>query len=393
MKEKKLPLTTTIISSVITLALGLLVGLNWTSIISQFGPYLGIRQSDTPDFSSLESLYSKLSANFDGDITPESALEGAKRGLVESAGDPFTYFMSRTDADDFYKDLNGEVGAGIGIELGLRDGWVRVLRTLEDNPARAAGLLAGDIIYKVDGEDVSTFTADKVAEKIRGEPGSEVTVTIARGGDELKFTMTRERINNVSAYVTYKGDVAVLTISRFDADTGRLAKQLANGIVEKGIDKIILDLRGNGGGYVTAARDVASLWVDGDLVVTQKTQQGLNVKETYANRGEAILKGKRTIVLTNGSTASASEIVAGALRDYDLATIIGEKSFGKGSMQELMDLGNGTLLRVTIAHWYTPKGTNIDHSGISPDTEVPRTFDDINLSRDPQLDKALDLLK
>ena len=393
MKSKKISLTTTIISATITLTLGLLIGLNWTTLLDQFGPYLGIKRSADIDFSSLNSLYRKLSANFDGTITPEDALEGAKRGLVEAAGDSFTYYMSQTEANDFYDTLSGEVGAGIGVELGLRDGWVKILRTLPDNPARRAGLLAGDIIYKVDDEDVATLTAEKVAEKIRGEPGSEVTVTVARNGERLSFTMTRERINNLSAYVTYKGDIAILTVSRFDSDTGSLTKELASEIIEKNINKIILDLRGNGGGFVSAARDVASLWIDGKLVVTQKTQLGFNVKDTYANRGQAVFSGKQTVVLMNPSSASASEIVAGALKDYNLATIIGESSFGKGSMQELIELSGGALLRVTVARWYTPKGTNIDHSGIKPDIEAVRTFDDINHDRDPQLDRALEFLK
>ena len=392
MKNKQVKLTTAITTAAITLFIGLITGINWIDLSTKFGPYLGLRPDANIDFSDLNDVYHTLTRHFDGTLTKEDALEGAKRGLVGAAGDPYTYYMSKTEASDFFRDLSGDVGAGVGIELGERDGWVKVLRTLEGNPARAAGILAGDIIYKVNGENVTTLTSDKVAEKIRGDIGSVVVLTLVRDNKELEFTITRERINNVSAYVTYQGDVAILTLSRFDSDTGTLTRRLAKEIIDHGSTKIILDLRGNGGGYVTAARDVASLWIDGDLVVTQKTELGFQAKDTYANRGQAVLKNLPTVVLVNGATASASEIVAGALKDYDLATIIGEKSFGKGSMQELLELRHGGLLRVTIARWYTPKGISIDHSGITPDIEVARSFDDINRDIDPQLQKALDTL-
>ncbi len=392
-RSKKVSLPTTIVAAIVTLAIGLLIGLNWNTLLNQFGPYLGIRKTSDIDFSSLNNIYHALVDNFDGNITPEAALEGAKAGLVASARDPYTYYLSKTDADDFYKDLNGDVGAGIGIELGLRDGWIKVLRTLEGNPAREAGILAGDIIYKVNNEVVADKSSEEVAERIRGQFGSEVTVTVSRDGQELAFTMTREKINNQSAHITYRDDKAIIVVSRFDADTGTLVRRLAQDAVDKGISKFILDLRGNGGGYVSAARDVASLWIDGEKVVTQRTEAGFNAKDTYANRNQAILKDKSTVVLMNSSSASASEIVAGALKDYGQALILGEKSYGKGSMQELVDLGGGELLRVTIAKWYTPKGTSIDKSGIAPDIEVARTFDDINHERDPQLDRALETLK
>ncbi len=384
--EKKVNLTTTIIVAAIALFGGLLAGANWDKIESYFGMK---KQVANVDFSALNSVYEKLAENYDGDLDKTKIIEEAKRGLVKAAGDDYTYYLTAAEAEEFEKDLNGDVGAGIGVEIGQRDGYVKVLRTTPDNPARKAGVLAGDIIYKADDEDISTLTVDEVAKKLRGAAGTKVKLTVVRGSEEKSFELTRETINNVSVYADYEGKTAIITISRFDQDTGRLAREKAQEAIDKGCDKFIIDLRGNGGGYVSAAKEVASLWIDGKIVVEQKSGNGLYDEKTYANRNQAILAGKKTIVLTNGSTASASEIVAGALKDYGLATLIGEKTFGKGSVQALESFTTGEMLRVTVAKWYTPNGKNINHEGIEPDKKVERSFEQINKEEDPQLDAAL----
>ena len=387
--EKKVNLTTTIIVSAITLAFGLLIGLNSNTILNVFGPYLGGKRPTTVDFSSLTDLYNQLTSKYDGSISPEKAIQEAKRGMVNAAGDPYTYYMTASEAEEFNKDLNGDVGAGIGVEIGQRDGLVKVLRTTPDNPARRAGILAGDIIYKADGEDISSLSVEEVAKKLRGQAGSTVVLTVVRNNEEKEFTLTRETINNVSVYTEYKGDTAILTITRFDENTGELAREKAQEIVNRGSKKVILDLRGNGGGYVSSAKEVASLWISGDIIMEQKSSSGFYNQKYYADRDKALLANIKTVVLVNGSTASASEIVAGALKDYDKATLIGEKTYGKGSVQTLETLSGGEVLRVTIAKWYTPKGVNINKEGITPDKEVERTFDQINKEEDPQLDAAL----
>jgi carboxyl-terminal processing protease len=384
--EKKVNLTTTIIVAAIALFGGLLAGANWDKIESYFGMK---KQVANVDFSALNSVYEKLAENYDGDLDKTKIIEEAKRGLVKAAGDDYTYYLTAAEAEEFEKDLNGDVGAGIGVEIGQRDGYVKVLRTTPDNPARKAGVLAGDIIYKANDEDISTLTVDEVAKKLRGAAGTKVKLTVVRGSEEKSFELTRETINNVSVYADYKDKTAIITISRFDQDTGRLAREKAQEAINKGCDKFIIDLRGNGGGYVSAAKEVASLWIDGKIVVEQKSGNGLYDEKTYANRNQAILAGKKTIVLTNGSTASASEIVAGALKDYGLATLIGEKTFGKGSVQALESFTTGEMLRVTVAKWYTPNGKNINHEGIEPDKKVERSFEQINKEEDPQLDAAL----
>ena len=388
--EKKVSLANVIIICFITLLVGFGVGVNWKSISSSFNAYLGGKTTAEIDFSSLNDVYQSLAQNYDGNIDPKKVIEEAKRGLVNASGDKYTYYLTAQEAKEFKADLNGEVGAGIGVEIGERDGYVKVLRTTPDNPARRAGVLAGDIIYKANDEDISGLSVDEVAKKLRGEEGTTVKLTVVRNNQEVSFDLVRETINNVSAYINYRDNAAILTISRFDLDTGSLAKQLAQEAIDRGVDKIIVDLRGNGGGYVSSAKEVASLWLNGDLVVSQKSSNGLYSEDTYAKSGMAILKDVKTIVLINGSTASASEIVAGALKDYNKATLIGEQTYGKGSVQSLEELPNGELLRVTIAKWYTPKGKNINGAGIAPDIVVERTFEQVNKEIDPQLDAALE---
>ena len=388
--EKKVNLTTTVIVAAVTMAIGVIIGINFDKISNNINTALGNRAATSISFDELNDVYGELSSSFDGSLDRKKVIEEAKRGLVNAAGDKYTYYMNAKEAEEFDKELEGDVGAGIGVEIGERDGLVKVLRTTPDNPARKAGVLAGDIIYKADDEDISGLGVEDVAKKLRGEAGTKVKLTVMRDNKEVSFDLVREIINNVSVYSDYKGDAAIITITRFDSDTGKLAREKAQEAIDKKVKKVIIDLRGNGGGYVTAAQEVASLWVEsGKLIVEQKSQSGLYNEKVYAKGGSAILKNTKTIVLVNGSTASASEIVAGALQDYDLAKLIGEKTYGKGSVQALQKLTGGELLRVTVAKWYTPKGKNINGEGIVPDKEVERTFDQINKEEDPQLDAAL----
>lgn len=387
-KEKKVSLGNAIIVSAIIGVFCGIIGANWNNIFGGFAPYLGLSDTSSRiDWTPLNEVYNKLAVSYNGEIDKNAVIEGAKKGLVDALGDVYTTYMSAEKASDFYDDLHGNVGAGIGVEMGLRDGYVRVLRTLPDNPAKRAGVLAGDIIYKVNGEEVWSLDVEEISKKVRGESGTEVTVTMVRDGKEIDFKMTREQINNVSAYVDYSGHTAIVTVTRFDNDTGTKVQQMADEFAGKGINKVILDLRGNGGGYVSAAQDLLSLWIDGEKVLEQKSLHYGNTV-TNALSGKAILKDMKTIVLVNGSTASASEIVAGALQDYGKATILGEKTYGKGVVQNLFDLSNGTLLKVTTAEWYTPNDRSINKEGITPDVEVTRSYEDINAMRDPQLDKA-----
>ena len=388
-KEKQTSLGNAIIISVVMLVIGLTLGLNWKSWFGDFAPYLGFEKdhSSEVDWSGLDEVYNKLANYYDGEIVRSKIIEGAKKGLTDALGDVYTVYMDAEEAKEFDDDLHGNVGAGIGVEMGLRDGYVRVLRTLPDNPARKAGILAGDILYKVDGEEVYSLSTEEISKKVRGEEGTEVEVTVVRDGEEKTFKMKREIINNVSAYVEYDGSTAIVTVTRFDEDTGTMVQKFAKEFEKKGVKKVILDLRGNGGGYVNAAKDLLSLWINGDTILVQKSKHS-DDKKTTSDTNKAILSDMKTIVLVNGSTASASEIVAGALQDYEKATVVGETTYGKGVVQNLFDFNDGSKLKVTTASWYTPKERSINKTGIEPDVKVERSYEDINAMRDPQMDKA-----
>ncbi|MBQ6130703.1 S41 family peptidase [Candidatus Saccharibacteria bacterium] len=391
-KPQKISLSGAIIAAALTLVVGFFLG----KAFDNYSPYLGgkISSEKSISWSDLNEVYNSLVSNYDGEITKADIIEGAKKGLVSAVGDQYTVYMTRDESTEFNKSLHGDVGAGVGIEMGLRDGYVRVLRTLPDNPARKAGVLAGDIIYKIDDEEVYTWSTENIALKLRGEAGTSVKLTVARDGEEKSFDLVRETINNVSAYYDFKGDkkdIAVITINRFDTDTGTLVQSFANDILNHNVKKIILDLRNNGGGYVSAARDLLSLWLDGEKVLIQKSKLSSADEITYSSKNQALFANTKTVVLVNGSTASASEIVTGALKDYEKATVLGETTFGKGVVQTMLDLSAGTTLKVTTAHWYTPLGNTINETGIEPDVEVVNTYDDTNHSRDPQMDKALEL--
>lgn len=389
-KEKKTSLGNAIIIGAVMAVIGIVVGANWNNLLGSFSPYLGGKVSSSVDWSALDEVYDKLAATYNGEVSVEKMIAGAKEGMVEALGDVYTAYLDAEKAADFYDDLHGNVGSGVGVELGLRDGYVRVLRTLPDNPARKAGVLAGDIVYKIDGEEVWTWSSDEIARKLRGEAGSKVTLTVARSGKELDFDMIREEINNVSAYVEYDGSTAIVTVVRFDSDTGTKVQKMARDFAGKGINKVILDLRSNGGGYVSAAQDLLALWLDGKKMYVQKSLHYGNMTTSTAS-GKAILSEMKTVVLVNGTTASASEIVVGALQDYGKATIVGEKTYGKGVVQSLFNLSDGATLKVTTADWYTPLDRSINGEGITPDIEVERSYEDINKMRDPQMDKAKEL--
>ena len=388
-ETKKVNLGSALVGGFIALVIGVFIGIGWNKIAPNFLPYLGFKITATNDWSELDEVYSELVSKYDVAVDKASAIEGAKKGIAASVGDVYTAYMTAEEATDFNKSLHGEVGSGIGVVLAKRDGYIRIVRTLPDNPASKAGVLAGDIIYKINGESVYNLEADEIATKLRGTSGTEVGLSVVRDGEEKSFKMTREEINNVSAYLEYNGNTAIIHVTRFDNDTGKLVRDFTKEFKSKNIDKVILDLRDNGGGYVSAAKDLLSLWIDSKAVLVQKSSK-LPEETTYASHGVADLADMKTVVLVNGSTASASEIVAGALKDYDKATLIGEKTYGKGVVQQLVNLSGGTLLKVTTAHWYTPNGNTINGTGITPDIEVTRSYEDINKSRDPQLDRALE---
>ncbi|MAU34277.1 peptidase S41 [Candidatus Saccharibacteria bacterium] len=391
-RTQRIPTAAVIIAFILTLGLGYAVGTFNSQIVGFIGPLIGIKaHTGTLDLSSVQSTYQALKTHYDGKLDDAALIEGASRGLVEAAGDDYTQYFSAPEAEQFSDDLSGNIGGGIGVELGTRNDVVTVVRTLPGNPGAEAGLLAGDIITAVNDESALEWSLDDVVSRVRGEIGTTVKLSVLRGDEEKDFTITRAEITSPSVYSSVEDGIGYLTISRFDQQTASLARQAARSFADQNVRGVVVDLRGNGGGYLTAAQEVAGIWLDRKVVVTERSGDRV-VDELYSS-SSPILNGVPTMVLVDSTSASASEIVAGALQEYGAATLIGDTTFGKGSVQQLINLPDGAQLKVTIARWYTPKGKNISETGIEPDVSVERTFDDVNAGRDPQREAATERLR
>lgn len=371
----------------LAVTVGYATGTRNDQIVGVVGPALGFKvETGTIDLSSVQATYRQLKANFDGDLDTKALINGASRGLVAAAGDPYTIFMDSKEAQEFNNELNGEIGGGIGAEIGNRDSKPTVIRVLADTPAQKAGVLAGDVIAAVNDLSTEKWSVDDTVTKIRGDIGTTVKITVLRDGQPKQFTITREKITSPSVESKMDGQIGILTLHRFDKTTTDDAKAAVQDFKNKGAKAVILDLRGNGGGLLTSAQDVAGIWLRDKVVVSERT--GGKVTDELRSGNNPLLENVPTVVLVNGSSASASEIVAGALQDHGAATLIGEKTFGKGSVQQPIQMANGSILKVTIARWYTPNGKNINKEGIAPNKVVELTFDDANAGRDPQMDAA-----
>ena len=345
------------------------------------------------NYSSLDEVYNLLNKDFDGTIDKQKLIEGAKSGLVSATGDPYTEYFSPQDAKDFNNQLSGSF-TGIGAELGTNsNNDIVIVSPLSGYPAQAAGLKPNDVIAAVDGQSTSGMSVDSVVRKIRGPAGSKVTLTIIRGAAAAQqITITRAKITVASVTSSISGQIGYMKISQFTDDTPGLAQKAAQDFTSKGVKAVILDLRGDPGGYLDGAVSVSSLWLpSGKTVVSER--RGGTVLDTLTAQGGDILYGLPTVVLLDEGSASASEITAGALHDNNAAKIVGAKSFGKGSVQEVENLADGSELKVTVARWYTPDGKNIDKQGIKPDVAVSISDDDVKAGRDPQKDKATQILQ
>ena len=390
-RQRKVSQGVFLASLVLAIIVSFAAGTRSEEIYQIAAPIFGIKVAKQPlDTEVMKEAYRQLAANYDGDLDANKLSDGAARGMVKAVGDDYTTFLDKEEAAEFNKSLNGEV-SGIGAEIGVRNLQPTVLRVLDDSPAKKAGLKTGDIFVAVNGTSVAGETASGVADKVTGEAGTTVKLTMRRGSESLDFSITRAQISDPSVRWSVSDDIGILTISRFDDNTGSLARKAAKEFIDKGVKSVIVDLRNNGGGYLTAAQEVASLWLDsGKTVVTEKSRG--QVTETVKASGNPTLKGKKTIVLVNGSSASASEIVAGALKDYQAATLVGEKTFGKGTVQKVINLSDDRILKVTVARWYTPQDRNITKEGIQPNQTVKMSSDDNNAGRDPQMARAKELV-
>ncbi|MDD3066480.1 MAG: S41 family peptidase [Candidatus Gracilibacteria bacterium] len=322
-------------------------------------------------------------------LDAEKMMYGAMRGIVESLGDPHSEFMDPEESKEFLNSLEGSL-TGIGAEVGMRDGMLVIVSPLRGSPAEKAGLLPGDNIFKIDGEITSNLSITEAVQKIRGEANTKVTLTIFRQGEveSRDVIITRAFIDIDSVVVTKREDgIAIATVSTFAEDTAAEFKKALVTLAAEKPKGVILDLRFNGGGFLDAAIEMASdLMTEGPVV---KIHERGKADKIVGVTGYSILPQTPLVVLINEGSASSSEILAGALRDNGRAKIFGKKSFGKGTVQELIqDFADGSILRVTVAKWFTPAGTDVTAEGIHPDFEVELSAKDFFAGNDTQLNAA-----
>ena len=375
---------------VIVAIVSFVAGARSDALFANVAPAFGVRTSNkTIDLSSVQKTYQELVANYDGKLDTQKLIYGANRGLVEAAGDPHTAYMDPDETKEFDKSLSGQIGGGIGAEIGLRNNKPTIIKPLENSPAQKAGIKAGEVIVKVNDEASSDWSVEKVVSKIRGEVGTSVKLTLLSDGKTREVSVVRQNIVSPAVESEIDGEIGILKVNRFGDDTVSLSRKYASEFVEKGVKKVILDLRNNPGGTVGAAQGLLGIWLDNQIAMTER--RGSEIVKTLRTTGTPILGNMKTVVLINGNSASASEITAGALREYGKATLVGQKSYGKGSVQIVLGLPGGSQMKVTEARWYTPKGKNIDKTGIEPDAKVDLSSDDVNNNVDPQMDKAKSL--
>lgn len=329
------------------------------------------------------------------DVRPTPLLFGAVRGLVRAVGDPYTTFMSPEENTDFRQALNGEL-QGIGAQLTMRDEQVVIVAPLKGSPAEKAGLEADDIVVKVDDGAIDGLSLDQVVHRIRGPKGTSVTIGVVREGhpDVLSFTIERDDIHVPSVEheikKTQTGTVAYIAINQFGDGTTHEVTEALKTLLREEPEGVVLDLRFNGGGYLEGAVEITSLFLPKGKVVSVERRDS-NPQPFYVS-GRPIAPVIPLVILINRASASASEIVAGALQDHGRAIIVGMKSFGKGTVQEVIDLPGGSSLRVTTSRWLTPNGRDLGKEGVEPNVVIDRTREDFEAKRDPQLEKAMEVL-
>jgi carboxyl-terminal processing protease len=338
---------------------------------------------------------------------------GAIEGLAASYGDPYTVFFPPEEAKMFESDISGNF-EGVGMEIGKKDNLLTVIAPLKDSPAAKAGIRTGDKIIRINDTTASDLSVDQAVKLIRGPKGTEVKLTILREGVQgtIEKTIMRDiidiptidtEVKDSQGITTSTGDDAtglrkdgifVIRLFSFTAQSPSLFRNVLRDFVKSGSHKLILDLRGNPGGYLEAAVDIASWFLPaGKSVVKEDFGDRGGEARVYRSKGYDVFGGKlNMVILVDGGSASASEILAGALHDHGVATLVGTKTFGKGSVQELIKITPDTSLKVTIAKWLTPNGVSISQQGIKPDYEVKITPENVQNKRDPQMDKAVELL-
>jgi carboxyl-terminal processing protease len=328
-------------------------------------------------------------------VKNEDLIYGAMKGMLEALKDPHSVFLAPEDAKIFKEDVGGKF-EGIGAEIGIRNDKISVIAPLKGNPAERAGVHAGDQIFAIDGVVTEGMTLDEAVRRIRGPKGSTVRLTILREGIEENFdiSIVRDTIKIPNIELEKKeGGIAHIALAHFNETASADFENIVQEILRSDAKKLILDLRNNPGGFLETAVDIAGWFLPPDTIVLMEESGRASADKTYKTDGSAALMDYPVVILINKGSASASEILAGALRDHRGAKLIGEKSFGKGSVQELVNLSDGSSVKISISKWLTPKGVSIQDNGLTPDIEVTMTSEIFDTKGDIQLEKAIEEAK
>lgn len=357
--------------------------------VAQSPAVISTSSADHQSLAPFAAVWKSLHDNFIGSIDDKKLDYGAVAGMVHAAGDPYTTFFDPDQARQLKETLSGSF-SGIGAEMGIKNGLVVVIAPLEGSPAQKAGIKSEDIIVAVDKKNITQdMSLDDVVQEIRGPKGQAVVLSIVHKGETAPkdISIVRDDIAVPSAKVEIVNNIAHISLASFDNNTASQFAILAKQVQQQHVRGVVLDLRDNPGGYLDSAVQIASQFLTpGSVVVSERGK----TETTHKASGGGILKGMSVVVIINHGSASASEILAGALRDDISAPIVGDQSFGKGSVQEVLDMTDGSSLKVTIAKWYTPNGSSIDKEGIKPTVAIG---DDVNTKTDEQLEKAYSQIK
>lgn len=355
-------------------------------------------EADLAEFWRVWNLMDEKFVATKATSTPDSLekVRGAIAGLVDSFGDPYTVYMPPSDAEKFNEDIAGNF-SGVGMEVGLRNDLVTVIAPLPETPAEAAGIRSGDIIVKIDGQSTENMTVDQAVALIRGEEGTEVILTVYREGQPefLEKKITRAVINIPTLDTEIAGDVFIIKLYSFNALAESKMRAAIDEYERGGYKKMVLDLRGNPGGFLESAVTIAGYFLPAGKVVVRENFGAGKEEKVYRTQGQRIdhLNPDSFVILIDGGSASASEILSGALSEHKVATTIGQTTFGKGSVQELVDLPGDAALKVTIARWLTPEGVSFSEGGLEPIVKIENKLEDIEAGKDPQKEAALKWLQ
>lgn len=378
---------------------GIYIGSNYRPEIEKVTGITGKEPqvSTQADFSPFWKVWNEMNEKYPSvsEISDQARVYGAISGLVSSLNDPYSVFFSPEETKSFEEEIAGNFD-GVGMEVGMKDKILTVIAPLKDTPAYRADIKSGDKILKIDKKVTSGLTIEEAIKLIRGPKGTTVTLTIFREGNKepKEVKIIRDTINIPTLDTELRKDgIFVVKLYSFSANSANLFRDAMKKFVEFGSDKLILDLRGNPGGYLDAAVDMASWFLKSGQTIVVEDYGGNKAQEIFRSKGYDIFNDKlKFVVLIDSGSASASEILAGAMQDNKRAKIVGSQSFGKGSVQQVIDITRDTILKITVAKWLTPNGTSISEKGLTPDYPVEITKKDLEDKKDPQMSKAIDLL-